>query len=68
MGPNDDRAGVMVIRVWIEQSDRSLRARLTHTLNLANPHQTSQAVAGREDIIASVQAWIEAFAGDAADL
>jgi hypothetical protein len=61
----NDRAAVMVVRIWVEGSDRSLRARLTQTLDLATREETSHVAATTEDIVALVREWIAAFPADA---
>jgi hypothetical protein len=57
-----DRTGVMVVRVWIERSDGSLRARLTETLDLTTHEETSCAASSAEEIVEIVSRWVQAFA------
>lgn len=60
-----DRAGVMVVRIWVEGPNRSLRARLTQTLDLSTREQTSSAAASTEEVLAIVREWVSAFVGEA---
>lgn len=60
-----DRAAVMVVRIWVEGPERSLRARLTQTLDLATREETSQVAATTEDVLTLVREWITAFLADA---
>jgi hypothetical protein len=57
---------VLVVRAWLEDAtDRSLRARITHTLDVARPGETVILTATREEVYAAVRSWLEAFtAGD----
>jgi hypothetical protein len=54
--------GVIVVRVWLEQrATPALRARLTHTVDLAAGEQRVSAAAGADDICAQVRAWLQDF-------
>jgi hypothetical protein len=55
-----------VVRAWLEDAtDKSLRARITHTLDVARPGETVILTATREEVYAAVRSWLEAFtAGD----
>jgi hypothetical protein len=59
-----DRAAVMVVRIWVEGPDRSLRARLTQTLDVSTAERTSQVAATTDDVLAIVKEWIAAFVAD----
>jgi hypothetical protein len=61
-----DRAAVMVVRIWVEGPDNSLRARLTQTLDLGTREQTSHVAATVEEVLALVRDWIGAFLSDTA--
>jgi hypothetical protein len=61
MVPDPERAGVMVIRIWTETGADPLRARLTSTLDVAAPRERAQAAASREEILAAVRAFLDAF-------
>jgi hypothetical protein len=65
MAAGTDRVGVMVVRIWIESSAGSLRARITETPDLSSPEQVSHAAATVDEIVAIVRAWVEAFAATA---
>jgi hypothetical protein len=57
-----DRAGVIVIRVWLEDPSAPIpRARITATSDLATTEQTVGAAEGVDDILAVVRDWLDAF-------
>jgi hypothetical protein len=62
MAPAADRTGVMVVRIWIEGSGDSIRARLTETLDIAAGEETSRVVASEEEVVDGVRRWVHAFA------
>ena len=51
----------MVVRLWIESPDVGLRARLTYSLDLNDPEQTSEAAGSAEEVMRIVHNWVEAF-------
>jgi hypothetical protein len=61
MEPAVERIGVMVIRIWTEDSGRELRARLTRTLDISTTQDRSEAVVGPEGVCAAVGRFIEEF-------
>lgn len=61
-GASSERAGVMVVRIWVEGAHDSLRARLTHTLDLDGAEQTTQTAASVEEILKVVREWLHVFA------
>jgi hypothetical protein len=53
---------VLVVRAWLEDaSDKRLRARITHTLDVARPGETVIVTATREEVCAAVRSWLEEF-------
>lgn len=58
-----DRTGLLIVRVWIEgdASDSGLRARITHTLDLATGAEVVTAAATPDQIQATVREWLEAY-------
>ena len=58
-----DRTGVLIIRLWIEDSHEfGLRARITQSaLNSAATEESVAVAASVEDICAAVKQWVEAF-------
>lgn len=57
-----ERAGVIVVRVWIESgAPAPLRARITTSSDLSTDEQTIAVAAGVEEIMAAVRAWLESF-------
>lgn len=67
MVTDSGRTGVMVVRIWIEGSDGSLRARLTETLDIATHEDTARAASTLEEIVEIVRTWVEAFLNSAAE-
>jgi hypothetical protein len=52
----------MIIRIWIEEGDSPLRARLTESSDLAASEQTTHAASTVEEIVEFVRIWAEGFA------
>lgn len=67
MVSDSGRTGVMVVRIWIESSDGSLRARLTETLDITTHEDTARAASTLEEIVEIVRTWVEAFLTSAAE-
>jgi hypothetical protein len=64
-----ERAGAIVVRVWIEPGAdhlEGLRARITSSPDLSSAGQTVQVVSGREEILAAVRTWLDRFLTDSA--
>jgi len=62
MRPTVERVGVMVIRIWTEGPETELRARLTCTLDVSAGRDSSEAVAGGEQVLRAVRRFLEEFA------
>jgi hypothetical protein len=59
---DQERAGLLVIRVWIERgTGAALRARITGTVDVAVPRETVTTAATAEEIVSQVRAWLDAF-------
>jgi hypothetical protein len=57
-----DRAGVIVIRVWLEDASTPVpRARITATTDLASTEHVVDAAEGVDEILAAVRSWLDAF-------
>jgi hypothetical protein len=57
-----ERAGVIVVRVWIERDAAPLlRARITASADLSSDERTIGACAGIEDTLEAVREWLEGF-------
>ena len=63
-GPTE-RAGVLVLRVWVEDSGAGLRARITEISDLESGEETSRVAASLDEIVAIVREWVEQFASAA---
>ena len=60
-----ERAGALVVRVWLEGSDPSgLRARITYTVDTALPGGEVTAAASVDEICDKVRRWLEVFLAD----
>lgn len=59
-----ERAGVIVVRAWLE-SDGRVRARVTAT-DLSLPEETVSSAEGVDEIAGVVRAWLERFAAASA--
>jgi broad specificity phosphatase PhoE len=56
-----ERVGVMVIRLWSEESDTDVRARLTRTLDIVEAQEETNAVVGTDAVLTAVRQFVEAF-------
>ena len=62
------RAALLILRLWTEREDPgTLRARITHTRDLAFPGQTRTASGSPDDICAIVKDWLDGIAGSSVD-
>ena len=59
--PPSQRAGVCVIRVWLEAEAPKLRARLLTTLDVDKGEEESTAAAGAEAIAGALSDWLARF-------
>jgi hypothetical protein len=65
MAPSEaDRAGVVVVRVWVERGVDGLRARIIEVADLERTEEISRAAAGVEEILRIVRAFLVRFAGE----
>ena len=56
-----ERTGVLVIRVWVEDGQPGLRARIIGRLDTLSDHESVTASAGVDSVCAVVRHWLEAF-------
>jgi hypothetical protein len=57
-----ERAGVMIVRIWIESAhEHTLRARLTESSDLASTEQTTHTASTVDEVVAIVRAWAQGF-------
>jgi hypothetical protein len=56
-----ERSGVLVVRAWIEGDPAQLKARITHTIDLAQRELESATVSSGEAIQAEVRRWLDAL-------
>lgn len=63
-----ERAGVLIVRVWAEVGSPSgVRARITETSDLEEGTRSSTVAGTREEILAIVSEWLDAFAPGESD-
>jgi hypothetical protein len=56
---------VLVVRAWLEgATEKRLRARITHTLDVARPGEIVIVTATREQVYAAVRSWLDEFMDD----
>lgn len=67
MGTGSGRTGVMIVRIWIEGSDGTLRARLTETLDVTAREDTTRVASTLEEIVEIVSSWVDGFVTAAAE-
>ena len=59
------RTALLILRLWTEGEDPgTLRARITHTRDLALPGHTRTASGSPDDICALVKDWLDGIAGE----
>jgi hypothetical protein len=56
-----ERSGVLVVRAWVEGDPPQLKARLTHTIDLAQREPESATVSSAEQIHEEIERWLEAL-------
>ena len=56
-----ERAGVLVVRAWVEEGGAGFRARITYTVDLASVEETMVTASTTDEVVASVRSWLEAF-------
>jgi hypothetical protein len=67
--PPLDRAGLLIVRVWIEGDRESgMRARITRTLDLSTRDEVVTTTTSVEEIVATVHAWLDSFVGGCDEL
>jgi hypothetical protein len=60
-----ERAGALVVRVWLESSGpEGLRARITYTVDTALPGAEVTAAKSVDEICDKVRTWLEIFLAD----
>jgi hypothetical protein len=52
---------VIVVRIWVDEADGSLRARTNHTLDVTSDAQVSWVAVTPEQISTAVRSFVKAF-------
>jgi len=63
-----ERTGVLLLRVWADEADRRLRARITHVLDITTAEERVVMAGSVEEIERAVREWLVEFSpfGDTA--
>lgn len=56
-----ERTGVLLLRVWADDTDRRLRARITHVLDITTAEERVVIAASPEEIERAVREWLTEF-------
>jgi len=56
-----ERSGVLVVRAWIENDPPQLKARITHTIGVAEGEPESATAASAEQIHEEIGRWLDAL-------
>jgi 16S rRNA G1207 methylase RsmC len=59
---SQERTGVLLLRVWADESDRRLRARITHVLDITTAEERVVMAGSAEEIEKAVREWLAEFA------
>lgn len=58
---SDERTGVLLLRVWADDTDRRLRARITHVLDITTAQERVVIAGSAEEIEQAVREWLTEF-------
>jgi hypothetical protein len=58
---SQERTGVLLLRVWADESDRRLRARITHVLDITTAEERVVMAGSVEEIERAVREWLVEF-------
>jgi len=58
---SQERTGVFLLRVWADESDRRLRARITHVLDITTAEERVVIAGSVEEIERTVRDWLTEF-------
>ena len=56
-----ERTGVLLLRVWADDTVRGLRARITHVLDISTAEERVVIAGSPEEIEKAVREWLEEF-------
>jgi hypothetical protein len=56
-----ERTGVLLLRVWADDTDRRLRARITHVLDITTAEERVVIAGSVEEIERAVREWLTEF-------
>jgi len=57
----EERTGVLLLRVWVDDADRRVRARITHVLDISSAEEHVVTAGSVEEIEQAVRAWLKDF-------
>jgi hypothetical protein len=61
--PGPERAGVLVIRVWLEAGSERPRVRIIARVNVTEGRETTHAASSVDEVCALVRDWMTEFTG-----
>jgi hypothetical protein len=58
MDAEPERAGILIIRAWVEAGEQDVRARIIYSLDASSDEQVTRSAAGVGSIGAIVREWL----------
>jgi len=58
---SEERTGVLLLRVWADDTDRRLRARITHVLDITTAEERVVIAGSLDEIERAVREWLTEF-------
>ena len=58
---SEERTGVLLLRVWADDTDRRLRARITHVLDITTAEERVVIAGSLDEIELAVREWLTEF-------
>ena len=58
---SEERTGVLLLRVWADDTDRRLRARITHVLDITTAEERVVIAGSLDEIEQAVREWLTEF-------
>ncbi len=60
-----ERSGVLVVRAWVEGDPPQLKARISHTIGVAQREPQTATASSADEICAVARRWLDALEGRA---
>jgi hypothetical protein len=58
MDAEPERAGILIVRAWVEEGEHDVRARIIYSLDASSDEQVTRSAAGIGSIEAIVREWL----------